>query len=177
MMVVAAAGNNSANLDSPEPANLPANWPSVFGVAASTQTNGRSCFSNRGNIAAPGGNGRAGGHGEKQCVPANSSCSGPDCQYSVIGPIMKTNKNTGFIYWSGSSFAAPMVAGLAALVMERGGGGLLPGDVRRIIECAATKVGDPDLGAGIINVARTLEQFEECAAKLGIELPPSDKSI
>ena len=90
---------------------------------------------------------------------------------------MKTNQNSGFIYWSGSSFATPMVAGLAALVIERGGGGLSPGDVRRIIECAATKVGDTDLGAGIINVTRTLDQFEECAAKLGIALQPPAKSI
>ncbi|MCB9420730.1 MAG: S8/S53 family peptidase [Ardenticatenaceae bacterium] len=176
MMVVAAAGNDSANLDRPEPANLPANWPSVFGVAASTQANGRSCFSNRGNIAAPGGNGRPGGPNEHRCVPANQNCTSPKCPYSVVGPVMKTGKNSGFIYWSGSSFATPMVAGLAALVMERGGGRLLPGDVRRIIECAATKVGDADLGAGIINVARTLAQFEECAAKLGIELSPPAKA-
>jgi hypothetical protein len=176
MMVVAAAGNNSANRGRPEPANLPANWPFVFGVAASTQANGRSCFSNRGNIAAPGGNGRSDGQGEQHCVPANKSCTGPDCPYSVIGPVMKTDKNSGFIFWSGSSFATPMVAGLAALVIERGGGRLSPGDVRRIIECAATKVDDADLGAGIINVARTLAQFEECVAKLGIELQPPAKT-
>lgn len=176
MMVVAAAGNNSADQARPEPANLPANWPSVFSVAASTQANGRSGFSNRGNIAAPGGNGRPGEPGEHRWMPANQSCTSSDCPYSVIGPVMKTQENSGFIYWSGSSFAAPMAAGLAALVMERGGGHLPPNDVRRIIECAATKVDDADLGAGIINVARTLTQFEECAAKLGIELSPPAKA-
>jgi subtilisin family serine protease len=172
MVVVAAAGNHSAKQALPEPANLPANWPSVIGVAASTDRNGRACFSNRGNIAAPGGNGRPGGHDEPHCVPANKTCQGPDCQYSVIGPVMKTSKNKGFIYWSGSSFAAPMVAGLAALVIERGGGQLSPRNVRRIIECAATRVDDPNLGAGIINVAKTLQNFEQCAEELGITLRP-----
>ncbi len=117
IVVVAASGNNSANLPQPEPANLPANWPEILGVASSTQTQDRSCFSNQGNIAAPGGNGRFDG---KQCVPANQDCDSPDCSYAVIGPVLKTDDNTGFAYWSGTSFAAPLVTGLAALVIEKG---------------------------------------------------------
>ena len=61
-----------------------------------------------------------------------------------------------------------MVAGLAALVIEMGRGALSPIDVRRIIECGATRVEDHHLGTGIINVRRTIEDFEGCLKKLNI---------
>ncbi|MBE2221038.1 MAG: S8 family serine peptidase [Anaerolineae bacterium] len=174
IVVVAAAGNNSANLPQPEPANLPANWPEIIGVASSTQEQGRSCFSNQGDLAAPGGNGRSDDK-DKPCVPANDACKEPDCAYSVIGPVLKTDSDTGFVYWSGTSFAAPMVTGLAALVIEKGGGRLSPQAVRRIIECGATFVSEPDLGNRIIHVANTLARFEECAREFGIDLDSPDQ--
>ncbi|MEZ4590548.1 MAG: S8/S53 family peptidase [Chloroflexota bacterium] len=174
--VVAAAGNNSARVNLPERANLPALWPNVIGVAASNQANGRSCFSNQGNIAAPGGDGSSG------CQPTLDACADENCPTGVIGPVLrpvafKNGRGTSnYIYWHGSSFSAPMVTGLAALVLERGNWQLTPTQVRKIIECGATPVDDVALGAGIINVRRTLEQFERCAAELGIRIqPPVEK--
>lgn len=74
IVVVAAAGNDSANLPQPEPANLPANWGPIIGVAGSNQQLGRGCFSNRGDLAAPGGDGRADKDDPTKCVPANDVC-------------------------------------------------------------------------------------------------------
>ena len=173
IVVVAAAGNDSANLPQPEPANLPANWAPIIGVAGSNQQLGRGCFSNRGDLAAPGGDGRPDKDDPTKCVPANDVCGDQDCPTAVIGPIIKTETNTGFAYWSGTSFAAPLVSGLAALVIERGGGQLSPGEVRRLIECGVTAVSDPALGKGIINVRNTLDNFEPCQEKLGIAAKPS----
>lgn len=171
MVVVAAAGNDSANLPQPEPAHLPANWPTIIGVAGSTQERERAAFSNRGELAAPAGNGRY-DQTTGKFLPANDACTAGDCPYALIGPVRQTEGNSGFAYWSGTSFAAPMVAGLAALVIERGGGRLSPKEVRRIIECGLTPVEDGALGKGIIHVTHTLDNFERCAAEYGIQLEP-----
>ncbi len=162
IVVVAAAGNNSANLRQPEPANLPANWSEILGVAASDQSMGRACFSNRGNIGAPGGDGKTKADDPNSCEPANHVCGQQDCKYAVIGPVLKTETNTGYAYWSGTSFAAPMVAGLAACVIEKGQSKLSPDEVRLIIECGATVVEAADLGNRIINVPNTLNLDAPC---------------
>jgi hypothetical protein len=163
VVVVAAAGNNSAKVASPEPPNLPAAWSSVIGVAASNQANGRACFSNRGDVAAPGGDGRDPGDRPVRCESKLASCQGPNCPYGLIGPVMMPPSETGYTYWTGSSFAAPLVSGLAALVLEQGGGNLTPADVQAVIECGA-RPGGRHLGSGVINVRRTLEQ---CLGRAG----------
>jgi subtilisin family serine protease len=157
IVVVAAAGNNSAGAISPEPPNLPAAWSSVMGVTASNQANGRACFSNRGDVAAPGGDGRDPVDRAGHCAPKLTSCQGPNCAYALIGPVLMPPAETGYTYWTGSSFAAPLVSGLAALVLEQGGGNLSAADVQAVIECGA-RPGGQDLGRGVINVRHTLER-------------------
>lgn len=153
MVVVAAAGNHSAGLDSPEPPTLPAGWRSVIGVAASNQANTRACFSNQGDVAAPGGDGSS----MDECVPQLAQCQGPNCPYALVGPVLMPPAETGYTYWTGSSFAAPLVSGLAALVLEMGQGQMTAADVQAIIECGA-RPGDRYLGSGVVNVRRTLEE-------------------
>lgn len=155
IVVVAASGNDSAKSSPPELANLPADWTSVINVAASNMKNGRSCFSNQGDIAAPGGDGRDPGT-EQRCTLKTSDCVDGNCPYAVIGPTYTESQDLGYLYWSGTSFAAPMVSGLAARVLEAGGGNLKPADVQAIIECGATQTGIRYLGAGVISATRTL---------------------
>jgi subtilisin family serine protease len=158
IVTVAAAGNQSANVTPPHLAGLPADWSSVIGVAASNMAGERSCFSNQGDVAALGGDGQDPGTHDR-CRPLNHTCNGPDCPYAVIGPVLdKPTGNISYTYWSGSSFAAPMVSGLAALVLEEANGNLTPTEVRAIIECGASKTPDRHLGEGVISVKRTIEQ-------------------
>ncbi len=162
-VICAAAGNNSAHTPFlPEPANLPARWVSGMGVAASTIDNRRACFSNQGRIAAPGGDGRASkDHPESDCRPRTADCQGADCPSAVVGPVIlppySDETRTSYLFWSGSSFSAPLVSGLAALVIQAGQGQFTPNEVESLIICGATPTNDPYLGVGVINVRRTLE--------------------
>lgn len=190
VVIVAASGNNSIKNYPPELAHLPADWSSVIAVAASNSENQRSCFSNQGEIAAPGGDGRLPGDSIPRfplplgCRARLMECpdQGGSCPFAVIGPIAppptptdlegeetndKESNETGLIFWEGSSFASPLVAGLAARILAQSPD-LSPDDVRHIIECGATKAefphdvqGRPDrhIGEGVINVRHT---FEEC---------------
>jgi len=154
-VIVAAAGNESSGLAKPADANWPAAWPETIGVAASNIDNHHACFSNAGNIHAPGGEG-----GTRDCIPQADECEG-NCELAVIGPILKSPENTGFIYWTGSSFAAPMVSGLAALVIQAGNFQLTPTQVEEKILCGAQVNGKGVDQVNVINVRRTLQ---ECLA-------------
>jgi hypothetical protein len=173
IVVVSAAGNESSPAGALDP-NLPARWnPKVIGVAASNDRNQRACFSNRGMITAPGGDGgqpdtSSDRGGDKACTPMNQACDSPDCGFGVIGPVRENPARTGFIFWSGSSFSTPLVSGLAALVLQAGNGSYTPARVAALLNCGATHVDDAALGAGVINVKRTLE---ECLLTVGKEGP------
>ena len=111
---------------------FPAGYPGVMAVGASTPTNGRAAFSSY----------------------------GP--HLSVIAPgvdIYSTVPGGGYTLMSGTSMAAPHVAGVAALILALSPG-LSPTQVRSQIERTATHLGsstfDPQFGWGLVNAAAAL---------------------
>jgi subtilisin family serine protease len=118
-VIVAAAGNDSAERYGNLPMNVPARFPEVIGVGASNVRGEISNFSNLGDILAPGG-----GHTEpdypftdiKTYVEPGEDLS----PYSVISLVPEAEDNRdGLAFWVGTSFSAPLVSGLVALIQEK----------------------------------------------------------
>lgn len=179
-VVVAAAGNDAQQMP-----QSPASFRPVVGVQATNlQTQARSCFSNRGNISAPGGGDGSGAPGDR--TPADpliacdldlkNVCTGnPTCPLALTGHLSGTVQSGAVQlgYWAGTSFAAPLVSGVGVTIInlanERGTP-LTPFQVRQVIYCSATGViesGDPDAHvtrSGIVNA--DVGVLGECIAKL-----------
>jgi subtilisin family serine protease len=71
--------------------------------------------------------------------------------------LVRNSKTGQYIraHWVGTSFATPLVSGLAALLLEAGES---PADVRRIIGNSAVKTSayEVSLGDGVINIQNSL---------------------
>jgi hypothetical protein len=140
-VVVASAGNDSYAEWPPRPAQIPASYGNVIGVEASDISRTRACFSNKGNVAAPG----CGLISLFEKPPSSS----PKHKYW-----------TGFDYCMGTSFAAPLVSGLAALVLHKNR--LVPPPagktvIEQIVEDGTgPAVAGSGLDNGIIDVPKTL---------------------
>jgi Subtilase family len=156
VVMVAAAGNDSAK--SLKVANFPANWGTVLGVTASNMNNEQSCYANNGDIAAPGGDGRSADDPEDICEPKLDACSSPDCPFAVIGYVHPETLDNGATetrqFWVGSSFATPMVSGLAALLRQIDPN-LTAAEIRQAIICGTLEPKTPQQ-VRVINVERTL---------------------
>jgi hypothetical protein len=116
VVIVAASGNDSNwRASSDLSARLPARWGDfVIGVGASNQEGERACFSNKGNVLAPGGEGDGG------CKPAVKQCTNNNgmCKWGVVS---NGKNSSSYYFWAGTSFATPLVSGLAALVLGEKG--------------------------------------------------------
>jgi subtilisin family serine protease len=174
-VVVAAAGNDS--YITPTKAismEIPANDPPVIGVAASNTERKRGCFSNEGDIAAPGGDGinLPGGDEENSCeVPGkNPDSDAYVCQeepgFCLISLVDKPYP--GYAYWVGTSFSTPLVSGLAALMLEKERDKIISMSSANVAHTISTTIkagacppATPPmphyLGAGIVNVRHTIE--------------------
>lgn len=170
-VVLAAAGNDSTQTRA-LPMHLPADYPFVMGISASTIDRERACFSNWGDIAAPGGDGRPSVNNptDRPCLPAHSVAAGGSATVpgardvadaSIIGLASRLPDSQAgdpspppyYRYWSGTSFSAPLVSGLAALVLDASFDGtswLSPDQVFEAIRCGSPP---PD---GVVNVPVTL---------------------
>lgn len=171
-VIVAAAGNDS--YDTTEPAKemrYPAKYQNVIGVAATNIDGNISCYSNKGDVAAPGGDGGEvtlknpdGTTRTIPCGPRSNSWTdspgpngGPLCNANdpancsfILVSLAQTDHGQQYIYWAGSSFAAPLVSGMAALAYEE----MEKQQVICLIYGGASHATTPhsELGSGIINV-------------------------
>jgi subtilisin family serine protease len=142
-VIVAAVGNDGCLKEGgANETQYPAAYPHVIGVAASNKSGGIACYSNQGpevDLAAPG----------TAVAVATARGSRPDTYESP----------TGYGSATGTSFAAPIVSGAAALItaMHRTWNA---DDVRAALQSSATNVGargwDQRSGAGLLNLERAL---------------------
>lgn len=143
MLVVAAAGNDNGFLEGlppgqafaarPEP-RWPARFDSALGVTALTIGGGRAAYANRGDIATLGNGvatlgGNVRGRSMTTLGEINLGASPVDAvvgiysseeltldpqQNSTASNSQADVKPAGWVYWSGTSFAAPIISALAA---------------------------------------------------------------
>ncbi len=175
IVVVAAAGNNSWRDElqyKPLAPQLPAAYPFVIGVAGTNANRQRACFSNWGDVSAPAGDGgvvTVTKITNESLVTTTISCGAKlreckgDCPTAVIGPVLTwtLEYTSHYAYWSGTSFATPLVSGLAVLALDAGAKAtawlspdkwvwLSPNEVAWAIKCGAATYD------GVINVPITL---------------------
>jgi hypothetical protein len=170
-VIVAAAGNESTTVNNPRPAQFPAAFAEVIGVGAVNDDGNPACFSNQGDVYAPG------GYGGPNYNPGSdftfgdlldtlNTCEG-DCPEGVISLVLFPPKGeaywpTHYAYWSGTSFAAPLVSGLAALTLEAGAvppgfvGGEEVCSVPNVIKGNVSQTG----GVIVINVPEALYRID-----------------
>ena len=164
VVVVAAAGNDGRGRVS-----YPARYPDVIAVAATQWDETTTFYSNWGkqiDIAAPGGNMRVDQNGDGK----------PDG--ILQNTILPGGARTGYLWFMGTSMAAPHVAGIAALVV--GAGVTRPDAVQAVLVDTARKPKpvsstrgrriDDHYGAGIADAGAALRKARSArgAASLGL---------
>jgi len=162
--LVAAAGNIGSNAAN----TVPASCPGVIAVAATDPSNMLAAYSNRGavTLAAPGGaaslvNGKIGSdaYGASIGCPADAASSfGTGTQGVVANWTTSTGAHCDR-YLSGTSMAAPHVAGVVGLMLSRNPS-LTPTQIRSILQSSATQLPacGSNCGAGLLNALGAVQQ-------------------
>ncbi|MDO5505182.1 MAG: S8 family peptidase [Pseudoxanthomonas suwonensis] len=134
-VVVTAAGNSNTTANHP-----PGNCPNVINVAATTETGSRASFSNYGSrihVSAPG-----------------------DRIASTVNTGSTTPSSEGYSYMSGTSMAAPHVAGVVALIQSAASTPRSPSQILQILQSTARALPGAcsgGCGAGIVNAKAAVD--------------------
>jgi len=148
-VIVAASGNDSLR-GFHESMQIPAEYVDVIGVAASNIGGEIACFSNKGQVMAPGGDSP-----NPPCkAPVMDLCdtSSRHCEYALVS--LSHKYPSGYAFWKGTSFATPLVSGMAALMMDSCNGISLEDIATKIPFDPWDTIGIPD--PPIIDVSGTL---------------------
>ncbi|HEX8849601.1 MAG TPA: S8 family serine peptidase [Gemmatimonadaceae bacterium] len=176
--VIAAAGNDTTNLDNRAFINLPSQTNKVISVAATgpmgwaygaTDYSRQASYTNSGkagvDLAAPGGD---------FAYPTNELCTvfnpsrtgGLRTACWVFDMYLSTSRGSsaaGSYSWAaGTSMASPATAGVAALIVGKYSGMITPAAVRAKLQQSAEDLGKPGndevYGMGWINAGRAVQQ-------------------
>jgi subtilisin family serine protease len=156
VFVVASAGNSGPGVDT---VNYPGRFDSVVAVGSTTVLDGLSIFSS----------------------------TGPSVELSAPGTtVYSTIPGGGYGYLSGTSMAAPHVAGVAALALSSGvpdfnADGYRNDDLRRLLQVTAEDLGpdgrDEGFGFGLVDAKSALIYAKTNPIQIPWFLPPSDLSL
>ncbi len=147
-VIVIAAGNDNSNANNFNPGNC----AGVVNVASTNRSGGRAYYSNYGtsvDVAAPGG--------------AQNSANDPNGVLSTYNTGTTTPGSDSYGYSQGTSMAAPHVAGVAALILQKKPGAT-PDEVESILKtttrtfpatCTSCGTGIVDAAAAVAKAAGT----------------------
>jgi thermitase len=159
-VVVAAAGNDATN----QPA-YPAAYTNAIAVSGTDFQNGDSDFSNYGSwvdVAAPA--------GELQ-GPLSAA------RYQILSTYPTYFNISGYVSLSGTSFASPMVSGVAALLASQNRSAA---QIRKRIQSTATDIGplgrDNLFGTGLVNARAAVGNSLSSAGPADADLAPTTPS-
>jgi thermitase len=156
-VVVAAAGNDATN----QPA-YPAAYTNAIAVSGTDYQNGDSDFSNYAtwiDVAAPAGELRG---------PLSAS------RYQILSTYPTYFNSSGYVSLSGTSFAAPMVSGVAALLASQNRSAV---QIRQRILSTATDIGplgrDNLFGTGLVNANAAVGNSISSTSPADADLAPT----
>ncbi len=164
VVVVAAAGNYGQTLTS---AYLPAGYPTVIGVAASTSKDTVANWSNSGgptSVAAPGGDDCAGGYSACPQNIGEFTLPAAEDRHAVLSlRATQTRYSPHFgvdaagLYYrmGGTSMSSPMAAGVVALMLSAKPA-LTTAQVRQMLKSSADDIGNPAAGAGRVDAYKAV---------------------